>query len=258
LKEQGKIIIDGGSGEIARRRYLNRLLIFNKKAILDRNPQGIIKYLRLNKANIFSTDFIRQLEFHVEDEMIKFLDAMPPVSKNEIENWLDLMAIRSRFPNFAGIEQSRSDSEVINYMPFIQPSVLSTIFNIPVKIRKDGTLFKRIINLNYPALEKYQLVKEDISYPYFLSTFSASVLSVVKRKLERTNIDNTEHQYLSIMKDFLFDTINSTDFKNFNLYDQTKITELISDYYKGNLCLSKQVDWFISFELFRQELLIKY
>jgi hypothetical protein len=257
LNDLGNIIIDGGSGEIARRRYMNRLLFFDKDAIVNKNIPRIIKHLRIGKTSIFNDEFVKVLGENLISEMSEFLEKMPTVSEYGIENWLDLMAIRSRFPNFAGIEQSRSDSEVVNYMPFIQPSVINSIFEIPVHVRKNGTLFKKIISLHYPKLKKYSLVKDDIIYPFYFSTFFASALSFSKRKLGRTNTENSENHYIFSLKDYLLDTIHSLDLLNFPLYDTNHIKKLVTSYFNGNFNLCKQVDWFLTFELFRQELLIK-
>jgi len=52
---ENKVIIDGGFGEIARRRYLNRLLLSGKKEILTNDFDGIIKYLQLDRSPVFNS-----------------------------------------------------------------------------------------------------------------------------------------------------------------------------------------------------------
>ena len=85
-----------------------------------------------------------------------------------IDNWIDLFALRTRLPNASAPEQARSDSEFINYMPFIQPAFLKRVFETPVPERKNSKIFHEIIDDNSPMLKHFPLVKDGVIYPFRL------------------------------------------------------------------------------------------
>ena len=62
LRCLGKIVIDGGFGELARRQYFNRLRTLGSRAVRSASPAKISSYLRVNRSDIFSPDVCRIME----------------------------------------------------------------------------------------------------------------------------------------------------------------------------------------------------
>ena len=50
------------------------------------------------------------------------------------------------------------------------------------------------------------------------------------------------------------DLIHSESTKNYPYYDYAKVNKLAKEYYSGNYGLAKQLDWFLSLELFRRNI----
>jgi hypothetical protein len=60
--------------------------------------------------------------------------------------------------------------------------------------------------------------------------------------------------YLNKMKEFTLDSVSSRSVKEYSPYNYELIKNNISNYYNGDVELRKYVDWFITFEIFRQKL----
>lgn len=93
LKGKNKVIIDGGFGEIWRREFFYKLFLRGRTELLNNNAAGIIPYLRLNRADIFSDDILTEMEFGLETQLNNIIEKMPPIQNDNIGNWLDLFAI---------------------------------------------------------------------------------------------------------------------------------------------------------------------
>ncbi len=253
LHQQNKIVIDGGLGEIARRRYLNRLLLLGKKTFHQREIEKIKSSLFFERAPIFNSDAMKLMHEGINQQLNNLLESMPSVNEFGFENWLDLMAIRTRFPNVAGYEQSRADGYIVTYMPFAQPSFLKKLFEIEISKRKNSKFFKRIIARNN-NLTKIPFVKDDIEYPYFLNTILSSIYIKTKKKFRRKNNNKLKKSLLLSLRDFVFDTINSSDFKSDEFHDRKYIKSIISNYDNGQREYINKIIWFITFELWRQNI----
>ena len=151
LRAIGNFMVDGGFGEIARRKFFNRLVRFGKRALLKRNLVRLVRLVNSPRADIFSPEVNSLLEDGALRELEQTLDELPEVGKIGLENLADLLAISARLPNYVCHEQGRIDSEVLNFMPFLQPSYLSEVFGLPVEVRSGGGLHKTFIRAFTPA-----------------------------------------------------------------------------------------------------------
>lgn len=251
------ILIDGGFGEIARRQYLNRLAIRGKKPIIDRNVDIVLTNLRNKRANIFTPEIINRMELGVRSEIEYMFNTMPNVKEIGLENYLDLWAIRTRFPNFGADEQARLDSFILNFMPFAQKSFVNMVFSMPVELRTNGKFFRNLINNSYPSLTKYPLVKNNITYPFYLSTKTAWLYTKIKSKLGYSYSENHIHTFLEMLRDFVFDLLLSKNTKEYSAYNYQAIITSVENYYSGNKAFSNEVNWWLTFELWRRNIEIK-
>ncbi len=246
------LLMDGGFGEIARRQYLNRLYFNGIKHILDGNIDAILKNLIVERANIFTPEITNKMEICVRSEIEYMLNSMPDPREIGIENYLDLWAVRTRFPNFNADEQSRLDAIILNFMPFAQNSFINMVFAMPVKLRKNGKLFRKIITESRSSLTNYPLVKNNITYPFNLSTKAAWLYTKIKSKLGYTHSDNNIYLSLEILKEFILDILLSQSTKEYPAYNYTKIKTTIEKYYSGNKQFANEINWWLSFELWRR------
>jgi hypothetical protein len=247
-----EIVIDGGFGEIARRQYLNRLKILGSNAIRKNNIEKVLSHLRVHRADIFTPEYARMLEGYAKRGLAQKLEGMPKVNDMGIDNYLDIFAMRTRIPNFGGVEQARSDGEVLSYMPMVQPSFLNAVFNLDVRYRKNGRMYHEIIKRYAPNLAHYPLVKGGTTYPYPLSSLLAWFYVKAKNKLFKPFVDTTSKQFLLYMKDYIYSL--AQDVNTCPYYSQSKILGAIDSFYKGDENQRQTVEWWLTFELWRKSL----
>lgn len=251
---QDKLIIDGGFGEIWRREFLTRLYHLGKNDLLKRNIKNISSYLNNHRANIFNEDCNSIMQDGVYNQIDKKFDELPSINEIGFGNWLDLFALKTRLVNYYAPEQARIDNYVKAYMPFVQLSLLENLLNVSVNIRKDNRLFKEIIKSNNRKLSKYSLAKGNMSYPFWFTPLMKRAYSKIHNVFNRSGGNYTMDIYLNKMKEFTLDMISSKAVKNYSPYNYELIKNTVNAYYKGSADSRKFVDWFITFEIFRQKL----
>ncbi|MHB8931191.1 MAG: asparagine synthase-related protein [Melioribacteraceae bacterium] len=257
LVGRDEIIIDGGFGEIWRREFFNRLLITGSKALRDKNEKEIIPYLRISRADIFNEEINKKMLQGCEEQLRNFISDSPNMDEIGIANWVDLFAIKTRLVNYYSHEQTRLDSLVICYMPFIQPILLDNILSLDLTMRKNGKIFRELIKKNFKPLEKYPLAKGQITHPYRLNTIQSRVWHIIHKKLKlKEYVDNTDHQLINSLSIFIQDTINSQSVKECGYYNYDKLLTLSNSLSKNEATKRDlhEIDWLLAFELFRQQI----
>lgn len=252
LTDSNTVIIDGGFGEIWRRAFANKLLMFGKNSLLKKDARSVSSFLRNNRADIFSKEVLTEMEKGIIYQFVELFSVMPDVNQISSEKWIDLFSIRSRLVNYYSTEQVRVDNYVLSFMPLVQKDILSLLFNINESEKKNGKLFKRLIKQNKSELTKYPLVKGNIIHPFNSSSFSAKMHSRIKNKLGLSYQSKLQIEFINSLKEFIGDIVHSAEVRNYELYDQKKIEKMMNNHLPGEDNYNSEVDWFLSFELFRQ------
>lgn len=242
-------IVDGGFGEVARRQFMNRMLA---RRAFQRPPAKVMPHLFFSRAGVFTPEMnaimldgtLQQIEAQWEE--------LP--SEADAANATDLLGVRARLPNFFGLEQNYLDGEAACYMPFAQPSVLKALFHVPVKLRRHGILFRRLIKLQRKSLTLHPLVKGPVTYPYGLGTYGAQAYSVCKKQVRRVYEDPRPHRFLHTLKPYILDLTGSADVACYAAYARGSVRTLAEGYYGGDRRQATKLDWWLTFELWRQML----
>ncbi|WP_421773026.1 hypothetical protein [Gracilimonas sp.] len=253
IQELGLAVIDGGFGEIARRRFMNNLLLRARKALINKDVSALIPFIRLQRADIFTQECNSAMIFGLKEELQQEINAMPDIANIGIENWLDLFSVRTRVPNAAGPEQARSDSELLNYMPFLQPVLIELALNLPLKDRKNARVFRSFIKTNAHELQTEPLIKGNYSYPYWMKDYTSAVWMRIKNKLGMKYESSQTIDFLVTIEEYVRDLHGSQSVKEFPAYEHTKINQLITGFYDDkNYDLAHQLNWWLAFEVFRR------
>ena len=252
LFAKNKIVIDGGFGEIARRQFFNRILRRGRRALESGAPAAIYPFLRVFRAAVFRHDVLQIMQAGTEQQIASRWQAMPAIDEIGRENFLDLLAIRTRLPNYYGFEQSRLDGEGATFMPFAQPSFLQFVFDTPVHARRNGRLFRRTIRQHCPSLAAYPLVKGATSYPFFLGTVPAWLWTQCKARLGRSFADPVRAAFLGSLSELLADLVRSAEVRTYPAYNHRALAEMVDGFLVGKTEYGQQVDWWLSFEAWRR------
>lgn len=252
LNDRGLLMLDGGFGEIGRHRMMNRLLRRGRRALLHRDVQALVPWLRLRKADVFAPDTIAHMEQGARDQLAARLEDLPDPAHVGVHTFVDLFAIYTRLPFVIGLEQPCLDEMLPNYMPFVQPSLLQAVFDTPLRLRREGRLYRHLIRRHCPSLQRHALVSGPVTYPYALRTVPAYVWTRVKTHLGLAYTDHRRHAFLHTLKPYLLDTIRSREVRTYAPYDQAKLVRLVEGFYEGRHGDAAAVDQWLTFEMWRQ------
>lgn len=209
----------------------------------------------LHRADIFNNETSEVMAHGIEAQLNELFTKLPSIRKDNIGNWLDVFAIKTRLTNYYLHEQARLDNYLTSVMPFLQPSIMMDLFNMPTSLRQNGKLFRIIIKSNSPELEKYALAKGLSTHPYFLNSLQSRIWGIARKKLGLVSYQNKNSDILlKNFKEYVFDAVNSREVKETSYYDYTKVKNIVDRYYNGDLSYSSELDWWLSFELFRQSI----
>lgn len=251
---QNSITIDGGFGEIARRRYLRGIEISAKQTVLEKSISGLLSYLSINKADIFAEEVIQEMKKGLHQELKTETMAMPDANDIGIGNWLDIFSIRSRAQNLSGLKQEIVDEKVFHIMPFLQADFLNKLLSIPEKERVNAELYRRIIQKAAPELSNIPLVKGDDVYPYWMKDIPSMAWVRLKRNLGLGYKSTQNIKLILSLEEYIRDTFTSTNVVQSSFYDKRKIDIMITNFFeKENHSLATQLGWLVSFEAFRTQ-----
>ncbi len=250
--ESVDIVFDGGIAEIARRGFFNNILLRFKKDINPANSKDLYKYFKYYHSDIFKNEINELLEQNAISDIEVQLNSLP--EDLSPEHKLDLLALRVKLPNYAGIEQARLDEYGINITPFVQQDFLKLIFKVEVDQKKNAKIFKSTISKFAPNLKNYPLVKGDLSIPYSLPTIAGKILGKTKKKLNLSFDDSSKHLFVSKMKEYTYDTINSAWAKSDNMLDISKAQKIADDYYSRKTKSFWEMDWLITYLIYKESI----
>lgn len=252
-----KIMLDGANGEIYRRQFLNRLYYAGISTISNKNVDKIFSALTFNRADIFKNDINQILFEGAKNDISERLENMPDVKTFGFENYLDLLNIKTRFVNYFGPEQMRLDSFITSLMPYVNDNILKNVFGISLEEKRNSKIYINYLRQIGGVFTSTPLVKGDITYPFGLSKIQAAIYTKVKNKLKKSNQKNSIVEFYIYQKEYFKNLLLDKSTLDYDIYDKAKIEKIVNDFYSGDQSKVKDIDWLISFELFRRELKLK-
>lgn len=252
LHQLGSFVIDGGMGEIVRRQFLNRLRVRGQRYLERAGPEDLFRHIRVNNPPIFHNEILEDMERGALDDIRTAMEQWPEIPHVSHHDFLDTLIVRYRYPNYAGIEQSRMDEEVLSLAPFCQPSVVAAAFGLPASQKKSGKLFRDIIRSAEERLTRYPLVKGETTYPFSLSPLSSWVWTALQQRFGNSSGDTTRSAVLNVLAPYIRDQVRSTAVRAYAFYNYPLIVESVDSYYSGDSGKAAFVDRWLSFEVWRQ------
>lgn len=246
------LIIDGAFGEMWRREFLTRLYWTGHKVVEEKNMEKISNAIKYTRADIFNTDITVEMNSGINHQLNEIIDLLPMIKEIGFGNWLDVFSMKTRLVNYMAPEQARLDNFVTSYMPYIQFSLLNDLLNVPVSLRKNHRLFNKLFYPLSKELTKYKLVKGNVPYPFYFTPVMKRIYSLIYSKLYSKNDNNELDLFLTGMKEFIMDSLISSAVKSYMPYNYKNISNNVNAYYRGKLENGDFVNWFLTFEIFRQ------
>ncbi|MEO1022582.1 MAG: hypothetical protein AAFW89_08560, partial [Bacteroidota bacterium] len=252
LGKKGVTVLDGGLGELARRRYLTRLRYIAASSIRDRNWDALLPFFILERPSLFTNDVDAMMRKGLQEELHRSLGAMPPVAETGLEHWLDLFSLRTRVPNTAFAEQSRADGILRTLMPLIQPEVVKALLNLPLKQRRHARWIKTWLKHSHPQLSRVPLIKDHNPYPFWMNDIQSRIYRAIRKPEGFTS--TIEHRLLDSCMPWIQDQVHSSSFRSFEGYNHERITGWVDGYIRRQETHhASAILWWMTFELFRGE-----
>jgi hypothetical protein len=252
LKENDTVVLDGGNGEIARRQFFTLLKLKASKHIFAADAVRLFPHLLAAKPDFFTTETAEQMKAGAIEELAALFHMLPKPNEIGIETFLDFLALAIRIPNIACDEQARIDEHLLNFMPFSQPDFIHAAISLPLSERHNNRFFKALIQKYNPKLAHYPLVKNNISYPFVLTTLQARLWTAAKKLMVKKETDPTVHFFLDTMQEYILDTFTSTEVRNYDRYDYKKISHYVEQYFAGKKEFADKVNWWLAFDTWRR------
>lgn len=252
ISAENSLVIDGGFGEISRRRYLNRLYWFGKKALLNGDFKGMLPHFSHHRAHIFSSEAEQLMQQSLEAQLATQYNALPAIKSIGIGNWLDLFSIRTRLNNYTGIEQSRIDSQITNYMPFAQVEFLETLLNTPERIRKNNRFSKQVIK-SLPALTHFPFSKEGMNYPFHTPYLLGTLILRIRKKAGYFEKENSPITLLQNHKSFILELLAQQQAHPDPVLKPKQIEHNIHAFFNGEAYYATFVDWWLAYTIWQKQ-----
>ena len=248
LHEDGRLVVDGGFGEVMRRQFMNRLLRNGREALTSRNAAGVLPHIAFDRGSFFDPAIIAQMHRGALVDLQGMIDDLP--GSLQPEDMVDLLAVWTRLPNFFGFEQARLDGLVLSYMPFAQPDVLDAVFSLKPARRVHGRYTRSIIGGNDPLLQRHPLVKGGTTYPYRLPASMATPFVLLRKRL-LPSPSSESAAVLKTLREPVLDRVQSHVVRSCSAYDYPTLVSSVEAFYATGHNAA-HVDWWLAFDLWRE------
>ena len=219
---------------------------------MKKESKSVSGFLRYNRADILSEEASIEMERGTIEQFDILFEEMPDIKQISPKSWIELFSIRTRLTNYYSPEQARVDQFVISFMPFVQRDVLTLLFGIPDAEKKNGKMLKQLIKQNANVFTRQPLVKGNNIHPFNSSSLGARIHSRIKNKLGLSYQSKQPIEFQNLLREFICDVIKSSEVRNYKYYDRKKLGRIADDFLSKENNFNSEVDWFLSFELFRQ------
>lgn len=238
------ILMDGAFGEVGRTQFYRKVEWLRRiRTIRQPRIDDYVKALSFHRADVFTEDVQRAMQEGFRTNVEDFVRGLESSDQARPEDWA---GVRFRRRNFFGYAQAWIDNFGFNFMPFGQNCFVSRILDIPVAHRRGSAYFKGVIRKNAPAAAQIPLSKGSSMVPFALPATFVPIYTRLRHKERQQDAPWTAH------RDYVVDIVQSTTTRSFGAYDMNKVDNLADRLFSGRTELHGEVDWFLSFELWRR------
>lgn len=251
IYKDGYIQIDAGWAEIGRLANFASIYYRAKYGIKSIDSSTLYKILKSSRPNIFNYD--------LEDELyqISLMKIEPIIKKYSLDIstdlWqrLDKFTIDYKISNNVSGKQSYNDNTSLCLSPFNQPIVNNGLIGLNPEIKRDGKLYKQLIDNNYPQLTKIPLVKNNHVIPFRFGTLASRLYMKFTRGKYRCNYSV---KFFELFGDEIRDYLYSQKTFDSPYYDKVQIRKIIDIANIENPKTCEDIDRLITFEILRRSI----
>ncbi len=249
------LIFDGSNGEYARNGLYTLAAVVGYQSFKNKNTEEIIeKFLIKKPINIFNKQTQKLIKSATHQKLINRIETLPKIDDIGFRNWLDLFALKVKYPNFMYFEQSYTDNFLIDINPFSMLPILQSALNMPNSIKNYGNDFKKYIKNSNRKLTQIPLVKHNFHHPFFMNQFLGRIWLRLSKLFNLTFEDKQNIEFYELKKEFFMDIISSIKQTDQNLLDIAVIDQIQNEYFSSNYTNIKQIEQLITYSTYKYSL----
>jgi len=252
--DKNYLLIDGAKGEYCIRSFAKWLYLKGKKAILEKDTEKIIRLIPHSKPRIFTKEMLGKMRMSCQRQIERLIDELPSLREIGIGNWVDYFTLRTRTGNMGHTTQTRLDEIIGNYMPFLQPSFLREVFKRSSSYRNQTKVYRSIFKKGNDKLIQLPIVKDECIIPFSTNSYLKHIVGKIANKTQNYKAIDYSKLFLERNRNFVMDTLRSNRTREYSYYDYKYITKMVEGYYSGVNTQSKNVIWWLTFDVWRKKL----
>ncbi len=245
LHASGLRIVDGGLGEIVRRRYLTRMPA--DRLHPDHAP-FVASHLARVTHDFWSDEARRMLDASLLPRVERVLSGLPAAIR--ADQRVDAFALRTRVWGTPHYGQARLDGQVVCLSPYLQPSVLRAAFGLPRRERR-GRWMAQAVRRHSAGLARIRLAKAGTRYPFGWPHEAVSAWLMVRARMRGWPGPTHAERVLRVVEPQVRDL--AAQAAGDGLYDRNRLLGAVDRLYASGVGAGVLSYW-LGFELWRRGL----
>lgn len=227
-----RALLVGMFGELARRQFYVAYVMRGGARRLARGDTSVLlSHLTSTPPPFFAGAVAARMRDDALMALRLVLESMPGARDIRIENFLDLLAVRTQLPAGYAAHQNLLGQVAAGYSPFAQQSVLRAAFGLALRERRNSRAALNIIKDEFPEAALLPLVANDARYRFGVSTAVAQLGTRIRRAQGSSHYTRARHDVLVHVEAFVRDIAASREARDCDLYDMGLVTEALARFY---------------------------
>ena len=238
LNEKNLFMIDGGFICFMRRYSYNKLSKNLKNGIKSGHVDAYFSVLKTNNQNYFNNDIQNIFQQSCQKHLTDVIDSINLTKDFHYGDILDSVRFRYHNSYMYAPSQKLYDECIPNIMIGAQRALTDLFFSIDPKDRHKALLNKQIMKLVSPKLRHFPIARYDTKIYWSSNRYLDYAQGYISNKLSLGYQRRDSEIMLMLLKEWLYDKLNSTNIKNSDFLNIASIKVLADNYYNNNIVSS--------------------
>ncbi len=238
LNAKNLFMIDGGFICFMRRYSYNKLSKNLKNSIKSGHVDAYFSVLKTNNQNYFNTDIQNVFQQSCQKHLTEVIDSINLTKDFHYGDILDSVRFRYHNSYMYAPSQKLYDECIPNIMIGAQRVLTDLFFSIDPKVRHKALLNKQIMKLVSPKLRNYPIARYDTKIYWSSNRYLDYAQGYISNKLSLGYQSGDSEVMLMLLKEWLYDNLNSTKIKNSDFLDIASIKDLADNYHNNKIVSS--------------------
>lgn len=222
------VLVDGAYGALLRGGFGNGLLAGSFTALRERRADGVVAAMRVRSLQLLPHDVQDEADEGIQGALQSALDEMPDLRRSNARDWIDEFFVRWYTRGFAASPQAVYDARLDSLMPFLDASVVRSVFAQPSSFRSNGRWFRHMITSNRPILRSLPMVGKKCDVPWICAgrPVLTALWSKVASNYPASANGTIERVFYPMLRPVILDLVRSSPHALSDMWDRGAIEKL--------------------------------